>query len=238
MKNYKGNAKQSEERHAYYKTFNRNYNILSEINKNRDSETTQMDNKNLLNKDGMIIDLIYEENNEINIDSTKKIDTKKETYKESTKSDLKQKITNRTLTINTDDDFSEYIYLMIKRDEFEMGYENDCIKYIRAEVKKNKKDVLTAIQKVLLHHSKEKDVWIAVINILTSLSYEEIEPEGVCMVGTFFASKDIEIKELAINIFEQWSNNEAIDFLEEIQTGEKWLDDYIVTVIRDIRIRL
>lgn len=182
-------------------------------------------NENSLNDYSMRLDIIFE---------TQKSDDQK-----STKSLLKQEASEQNILLDLDyDDYCEFVYSMIRRDEFELGYVNETIRFLEREVSKNKDYALKALQQILLKHSKEKEIWIAILQILSSLTYEESEPYSVYIAASCLAKKDIEIKEMAVNLFEQWSNKEAIEFLEDMGTGVIWLDKYIKNVIEDIKMEM
>lgn len=135
-------------------------------------------------------------------------------------------------------DYCELIYKMIKRDTFEIGYDNETTRFIRTEVKKDRDYVLKALQQVITEYSKDDGIWIAILYILSDLTYEESEPYGIFVAGSCLSKKNIQIKEMAIMLFEQWANDVALDFLSDMETGVNWLDSYITTVIEDIKLEM
>ncbi|WP_312654377.1 hypothetical protein [Proteiniclasticum sp.] len=180
------------------------------------------DLKNRISSENVIVPNVYKRDDKIKIE------------KNSSKSHWYQETENTVLLDVSDAEYRDFIYKLIKRDEFEIGYHNETIRFIKREIKKGRDKLLTTLQQILITYASDDDVWIAILNILSNLSYHESEPYSMFIAGSALSRKNIRIKEMAVVMFEEWCNGEALEFLREMETGVAWLDKYIASVIQDI----
>ena len=145
-----------------------------------------------------------------------------------------QAIESEIGNISINNEYIDFIYRMIKRDTFELGYINETIDFFMKEVVTNRENLISSISNMLIKYSKDDELWIDTLYALSHLKYEHLVPHGVMIAGSALCRKNIRIKEMAIVMFEEWRNVEALEFLKEMETGVPWLDKYVDAVINDI----
>ncbi|EHO14687.1 hypothetical protein [Myroides odoratimimus] len=131
-------------------------------------------------------------------------------------------------------DFSNKLLNIIKKEDFEYGFETDSDRFIKTMFQKDADKTKNFLNKVYIDYYSDKAILIAVLRIVSRFEYHEIEPQGQTMMLGVLSHKDEEIIETVVRSFETWNNQESIKYLKEIQLSDEWLESYKNSVIDDI----
>lgn len=115
------------------------------------------------------------------------------------------------------------------------GDPNMVYTYFRQVIKNNREEILVWFQKLLLQNfSSNTTVVSNILHLLKSEEYSNIFPEGVAIAIACLSSQRDDIKELALQCFENWENPDCVKYLKNYSTGVQWLDEYVQDVIKEL----
>lgn len=106
--------------------------------------------------------------------------------------------------------------------------------YFHQVIKNNRSEILTWFQELLLQNFTSNTVVSNILHLLKSEEYSNIFPEGVAIAIACLSSQYNDIKELAVQCFENWENPDCVKYLKNYSTGIQWLDEYVQEVIKEL----
>lgn len=107
--------------------------------------------------------------------------------------------------------------------------------YFHQIIKNNREEILILFQKLLLQNfTSHTGVVSNILHLLKSENYNNIYPEGVSIAIACLSSQYSDIKELAVQCFENWENPDCVKYLKNYSTGVQWLDEYVQEVIKEL----
>jgi hypothetical protein len=74
-----------------------------------------------------------------------------------------------------------------------------------------------------------------VLHIISHFDYDLVSPEGPTMAIAALGHKNVEVREYGVKCFENWQHKDGIRILEQIKANERWFQNYINLVIRDLK---
>lgn len=142
---------------------------------------------------------------------------------------------DETSNLKEENKFIQQLIDIIINSDFEFDKNTDVEPFILSELNINKTITLQRINKLFIN--KFNDIKI-VMGILISLSHfekEQVTPNCETMALAALAHEDLEVKECGVRVFESFGDKESIKLLETVDTNIPWFQDYIKSVIRDLK---
>jgi hypothetical protein len=91
------------------------------------------------------------------------------------------------------------------------------------------------LNELFLKNFHAPHIIVGVLHVISHFDYGLVSPEGPTMAIAALAHKDVEVREYAVKCFENWQHKDGIRVLEHIKADERWLQNYINLVIRDLK---
>lgn len=139
------------------------------------------------------------------------------------------------LSIDKDEIVNIYINAIlsvIMSDEFEDGEISNSERYMKNNMTLQTKDyILDALMKIYIDKYNDEHVMLGVMEMISCVKYEDVEPNGQIMVLGLLQHKNIYLRDRAIQVYEQWNSKKGIRVLKTLKCDQKWLQDYVDKVI-------
>ena len=128
--------------------------------------------------------------------------------------------------------YMEDILSIILQDEFIDGeisksaiyinkaYSNDEIEYVK-----------TALMQLYTQNTRNAKILEGIMVMISSVSYDIIEPQGPIMALGLLQHKDLAIRDRAIQCYEQWNSKKGLEALKSLDCHPKWLQQYVEKII-------
>lgn len=124
------------------------------------------------------------------------------------------------------------ILSIIATDEFEDGEISNSERYMHKNMTLTTKDyILDALMKIYLANYNDEHILLGVMEMISCMKYEEVEPKGQIMSLGLLQHQNIYLRDRAIQVYEQWNSKKGIDILKNLKCDPKWLQDYVDKVI-------
>ncbi|HDJ89352.1 MAG TPA: hypothetical protein ENG40_01490 [Thermoprotei archaeon] len=123
---------------------------------------------------------------------------------------------------------------IIEEQEFEYGFESPAERFIKEKLRVNSFVAKEWLNKLFLQMFDNAHIIIGILQAISHLNYSEIFPTGQTMALAALSHKNAEVRECGIRAFESWCNYESLKVLKTVHYPEKWLQDYVNQVIKDI----
>lgn len=133
------------------------------------------------------------------------------------------------------EDFAEQLIQCIKEQHFEYGITSVADKLVSEQMKINALATKHTINKLFTDNYDKPDILIGLLQIISRMPVEQISSEGHTMATAAIAHQNIEVKETAIRCFENWEDTKSLEILQNISVDVAWLQDYVNSIINDIR---
>jgi hypothetical protein len=132
-------------------------------------------------------------------------------------------------------EFKTVFFEKIKDSDFDPGYFSAADEYLEMFIEKNGPICFKWIYELYREHYDDEEFIIGLLKTLTHILPEELSPECVNIAKESLKRESSDIKESSVRAFENWEYTDAIPFLEEVQFNDSFLDDYLWTVIHDLK---
>lgn len=141
---------------------------------------------------------------------------------------------DRKVNVDLDEKITNEFLNLVKRDDFESGYESTSEHFVLELFKKNKEATKMWLQSILLKSFGNPKVLVGILHIISHIEYKEINPEGQVMALACLSNENLEVQDYAIKAFENWGNKESVNYLRSVKCLEDWLQNYLEEVILDL----
>ena len=134
-------------------------------------------------------------------------------------------------------EWQNIVDLIIRDDNIEFCEKSFLEEYFIRTIESFGENKLLAEQWILNYYMKNADNSNKVIAILHAISRIPIELCGsqiVSIAGLCLSSKDPEIVEFALKVFENWKSVDLLSFLKSRKLSYDWLNSYLQDIIRYI----
>lgn len=122
----------------------------------------------------------------------------------------------------------------ILEENFEFGYVSNSEKIIREQFKINALATRNWLSELFINHFNDITILIGLLRIIGRFEENIIFPQGHTIALAALNHKNDEIKELGIRAFENWSSENSIKVLKNIEISPQWLCDYKNQVIAEL----
>lgn len=128
---------------------------------------------------------------------------------------------------------SEYLSHVLKFTSYESGFESDAEKIVREMRKKNEWQAYLIVNKCYLSNFGNSYVLMGILHLISHFNYDEVKDSYQSIAIGLMNHCDNNVKEMAIQCFENWDDIATLETLENIESGVPWLQNYINQVIED-----
>ena len=124
---------------------------------------------------------------------------------------------------------------LIKSEDFDFGQCSESIRLVENELKNNEFAAKEWFNRLFIKYFSSKTETIILIGLLRIIEFlnEHFVPDYQTMALASLSHQNNEVKELGVRILETTCCFENLQILRSIQTGIKWLQDYINQVMED-----
>lgn len=120
---------------------------------------------------------------------------------------------------------------LINCSEIEWGEYSEFERYFCQNIDIN---LLTLINQIFVENINNEDIIVKIFHAISLLSYEQTFPNAQTMCLAALSVDNIAIQESAIQLFEEWRNEEALSLLKKIRIKEEWLKEYADKIIDEL----
>jgi hypothetical protein len=126
----------------------------------------------------------------------------------------------------------------LKDQDFEYGFTSLADKLFEECINADNLIAKKWLNNLFIKYYSEKYVLVGILQVLAHIDYEKIVPEGPTMALAALSNINAEVRECGIRAIESWGNIESIGLLENTKCPERWLDEYRIQVIEDLKLEL
>lgn len=125
-------------------------------------------------------------------------------------------------------------------ENFESGIESEAEKFVRSMLKIDKTLAQSVVSKLFYSSfgeetNKDTDIVIGILNLISHLEINRRDYAVIKVIPlAAVASKNDDVKDYAIQCFENWNDPEDLPILRNIDSQTPWLNDYINKVIESL----
>lgn len=121
---------------------------------------------------------------------------------------------------------------IIMQDEYIDGEVSNSEIFVHQYINENNiKDLLSVLNSLLLDFYKRPDILEGVLSILSYFSYNDVYPVGQTISLSLLSHENLQIRDKAIQCYENWNSKKAIPILSSLKCSPKWLQNYVDEVI-------
>ena len=126
------------------------------------------------------------------------------------------------------------ILSMIREQELEYGYESPAEQFIREKFAESPSVAKEWLGRLFLEYFDAPDVLVALLHAISHFEYNDIFPTGQMMALAALRHENPEVRESGVRALESWGNSDSLKVLRAIRFREKWLQNYVEQVVRDL----
>ncbi|MCG8776513.1 hypothetical protein G1K67_13510 [Tenacibaculum finnmarkense] len=123
-------------------------------------------------------------------------------------------------------------------EDVDYGVRSEGEKIICEQIEQNSVVALNWINELYIQNFSNEKILVGLLRILGNLDEDDISSIGHVIALASLSHSNTEIKELGVRAFENWSSSKSYSILSNVKVGEKWLQEYINQVIKDLEIDL
>lgn len=131
--------------------------------------------------------------------------------------------------------YFEPIFLStLKTQELEIDYKNPIEVLLEEFFIENEYVTKEWLNNLYITNYSDTKFLINILKIIGSLDKNLINSFGIVISGSALCHKNVEVKEMAIRVFENWNTIESYTFLKNCSLSPKWLNEYKNEVLQNI----
>ncbi len=124
------------------------------------------------------------------------------------------------------------IYNIISHDEFIDGETSKSEAFIQDSYgEETFKFIVEALMRLYLSNLNNPHILEGILVMVSSIPYEDIEPEGQIMAMGLLSNTSLAVRDRAIQSFERWNSKKGLAALKSLDCHPKWLQKYVEKVI-------
>ena len=139
---------------------------------------------------------------------------------------------------NLMNNFSLELFDAILNNNFEFGVESGADKLFNIYHEKYGVLAVNWLMKLFITNLFHLNIILGILLLLSRQKLSDIGYQGQMMLisATYKFNNDLQIQEAIIRCIENWESFELIHILDELHPNEKWLNDYKLAVIEDLKL--
>jgi len=130
--------------------------------------------------------------------------------------------------------FQNVFVSTLKNHELEIDYKNHIEFLLEELFLENEFVTKDWLNEVYVSNYNDTKFLINILKIIGNLDKQLLKSFGIVISGSALAHKNVEVKEMAIRVFENWNTIESYTFLKNCSLVPKWLNDYKNEVLANI----
>lgn len=134
-----------------------------------------------------------------------------------------------------DSNYTRLIISLLKSEDIEYGRKSQAELLIEEQMQINSVATLNWINDIYISHfSDDETIVKGLLRLLSNFDEHIVCPTGQVIALASLSHKSIEVREQAIQAFENWPSQKTLKILKGVNFSEKWLQDYASQVVKDI----
>jgi predicted transcriptional regulator len=130
--------------------------------------------------------------------------------------------------------FQHIFVSTLKSQELEIDYKNNIEFLLEELFIENEFVAKDWLNEIYISNYNDTKFLINILKIIGNLDKKLLKSFGIVISGSALIHKSVEVKEMAIRVFENWNTVESYTFLKNCTLTPKWLDDYKNEVLVNI----
>ena len=130
--------------------------------------------------------------------------------------------------------FQHIFVSTLKNQELEIDYKNNIELILEELFLENEYVTKDWLNEIYISNYNDTKFLINILKIIGNLDKKLLKSFGVVISGSALIHKSVEVKEMAIRVFENWNTIESYTFLKNCTLTPRWLDDYKNEVLVNI----
>lgn len=122
----------------------------------------------------------------------------------------------------------------LKNQELEIDYKNHIEILLEELFQENDFVTKDWLNDIYVSNFNDTKFLINILKIIGNFDKELLNSFGIVTSGSALSHKNVEVKEMAVRVFENWNTIESYTFLKNCTLTPKWLDDYKNEVLSNI----
>lgn len=150
--------------------------------------------------------------------------------------------TEKKSVVRNNNEFKKYIVekfqpifvSTLKSQELEIDYKNHIEYQLEELFKENDFVTKDWLNDVYIENFNDTKFLINILKIIGNFDKKLIASFGIVTAGSALSHKNVEVKEMAVRVFENWYTIQSYTFLKQCSLTPKWLNDYKDEVLLNI----
>lgn len=134
--------------------------------------------------------------------------------------------------------FSHKILGILRETFIEPGVVSEADTIVYASIQQNRLATQSWINELFIEYFSQPAIAAGLLLLIGRLPYAEAAPTGPTMATAALSHTNAEVAEAAVRAFEHWASPQSLTVLERVQSPHEWLNEYIGSVIEDIKSEL
>ncbi len=130
--------------------------------------------------------------------------------------------------------FQNVFVSTLKNQELEIDYKNHIEFLLEDFFLENEYVTKDWLNEVYVSNYNDTKFLVNILKIIGNLDKQLLKSFGIVISGSALVHKNVEVKEMAIRVFENWNTIESYTFLKNCSLVPKWLNDYKNEVLANI----
>ncbi|WP_333660913.1 hypothetical protein [Chishuiella changwenlii] len=130
--------------------------------------------------------------------------------------------------------FQPFFISTLKNQELEIDFKNSVELQLEDLFNENEYVSKDWLNDVFTENFNDTKFLVNILKIIGNFNKELISSFGIVTAGAALSHKNVEVKEMAIRVFENWNTIKSYSFLKQCCLTPKWLDDYKNKVLSNI----
>ncbi len=130
--------------------------------------------------------------------------------------------------------FQNVFVSTLKNQELEIDYKNQIEFLLEKLFLENEFVTKDWLNEIYVSNYNDTKFLINILKIIGNLDKKLLKSFGIVISGSALVHKNVEVKEMAIRVFENWNTIESYTFLKNCSLVPKWLNDYKNEVLANI----
>lgn len=131
--------------------------------------------------------------------------------------------------------FSDSLLALIDEEPFEYGVDGKADALVREQMAVNALATRSWLSRLFLDRFPDTLVAMGILRLVARLDYDDVFPEGPIIAVAALSHRSDSVRECGVRAFESWGDPRNIPTLEAVRVSADWLQDYVVSVIADLR---
>lgn len=149
--------------------------------------------------------------------------------------DSTQNHINQEKILDLKKNLSSKFIAILREENFEYGIKSQSEELVKEQMKQNALATKSWLNELFITSYGESDILLGILRVISRINEEEINPQGQTMALACMTHNSVEIREVAIRVFENWGSANSLNILKNISISPAWLKEYLDHVVQDLK---